>query len=91
MKTGFAAYFAAYVALVLGAGLVFSRRMKSLADFFLAARDLPGGFVFLALTSSWFGATSILVATDRAYAAGLTPSGSWGFRPWPRSSSWPSS
>ena len=72
MKTGFAAYFAAYVGLVIGAGLLFSRRMKSLADFFLAARELPGGLVFLALTSSWFGATSILVATDRAYADGLS-------------------
>jgi SSS family solute:Na+ symporter len=72
MKTGFLAYFAGYVALVLGAGLVFSRKMRSLEDFFLAARDLPGGLIFLALTSSWFGATSLLVATDRAFSSGLS-------------------
>jgi len=71
MRATFLACFAAYAALVLGAGLVFSRRMKSLDDFFLAARNLPGGLIFLALTSSWFGAASMLVATDRAYTEGV--------------------
>ena len=70
MRTAFLACFAAYAALVLGAGLVFSRRMKTFEDFFLAARNLPGGLIFLALTSSWFGAASMLVATDRSYAEG---------------------
>jgi SSS family solute:Na+ symporter len=72
MRAEFLAYFAGYIALVLAAGLAFSRKTKSLEDFFLASRDLPGGLIFLALTSSWFGATSLLVSTDRALADGIS-------------------
>jgi len=74
MRAEFLAYFAGYIALVLTAGLAFARKTKSLEDFFLASRDLPGGLVFLALTSSWFGATSLLVSTDRALADGVSAS-----------------
>lgn len=45
--------------------------MKSLEDFFLASRRLSSRLVFLSLTASWFGATSILVTTDEAFKAGL--------------------
>lgn len=72
MRAEFLAYFAGYIALVLAAGLAFARKTKSLEDFFLASRDLPGGLIFLALTSSWFGATSLLVSTDRALADGIS-------------------
>jgi len=72
MRAEFLAYFAGYIALVVAAGLAFSRKTKSLEDFFLASRDLPGGLIFLALTSSWFGATSLLVSTDRAMANGVS-------------------
>lgn len=46
--------------------------MKSLEDFFLASRNLPAFLVFFSLSASWFGATSILVSTDRAFEAGLS-------------------
>ncbi len=60
-----------YFVLLVAIGLRFSRRMKSLEDFFLASRSLPAWLVFLSLTASWFGATSILVTTDDAYSRGL--------------------
>jgi SSS family solute:Na+ symporter len=44
--------------------------MKSLEDFFLASRSLPAPLIFLSLTASWFGATSILITTDEAYRTG---------------------
>jgi SSS family solute:Na+ symporter len=72
MRAEFLACFAGYIGLVLAAGLAFSRKAKSLEDFFLASRDLPGSLVFLALTSSWFGAASLLVSTDRALTDGVS-------------------
>ena len=64
-------FFAAYAALVLAAGLAFRRRMRDLADFFLAGRTLSAGLIAMSLTASWFGATSILVTTDEAFRSGL--------------------
>jgi SSS family solute:Na+ symporter len=63
---------AAYFLLVLVIGLLFSRRMRSLVDFFLASRALSAPLVFFSLTASWFGATSILVTTDEAFRAGVS-------------------
>lgn len=71
MRPEFAVSLALYFALLVAIGLRFSRRMKSLEDFFLASRSLPAWLVFLSLTASWFGATSILVTTDDAYRRGL--------------------
>jgi solute:Na+ symporter, SSS family len=65
-------FLSVYFALIIFIGLKFSRRMKSLEDFFLASRSLSGGLVFVSLTASWFGATSILVSTDEARQAGLS-------------------
>jgi SSS family solute:Na+ symporter len=61
-----------YFVLLLFVGLRFSRRMRSLEDFFLASRSLSATLVFLSLTASWFGATSILVTTDEAFRVGLS-------------------
>ncbi|MDP2914547.1 MAG: sodium:solute symporter family protein [Candidatus Aminicenantes bacterium] len=72
MRPEFFLFLAAYFALVLLAGLAFSRRMKNLEDFFLASRCLSAGLIFLSLTASWFGATSILVSTDEAMRTGLS-------------------
>jgi SSS family solute:Na+ symporter len=63
-------FFAGYAALVLAAGLAFRRRMRDFADFFLAGRSLSAGLIFVSLTASWFGATSILVTTDEAFRTG---------------------
>jgi SSS family solute:Na+ symporter len=72
MKSEFFAFLGGYFAIILFLGLKFSRRMKSLEDFFLASRSLSARLVFLSLTASWFGATSILVTTDEAYRVGVS-------------------
>lgn len=61
-----------YFLLVVFFGLRFRHRMRSFEDFFLASRRLSAGLVFLSLTASWFGATSILVTTDEAFERGLS-------------------
>ncbi len=72
MRPEFLFFLLAYFALVLLVGLKFSRRMKNLEDYFLASRSLSPWLVFLSLTASWFGATSILVTTDEAFRVGLS-------------------
>jgi len=72
MRPEFIFFLLAYFILVLLIGLKFSRRMHSLEDFFLASRSLSAPLVFLSLTASWFGASSILVTTDEAYQAGVS-------------------
>lgn len=72
MRPEFFLFLAIYLIVLVLVGLKFSRRMKSLEDFFLASRSLPASLVFLSLTASWFGATSILVTTDEAYRVGLS-------------------
>ncbi len=62
----------AYFAFILLLNLVFKKRMKSLEDFFLASRNLSAFWIGLALSASWFGATSILVSTDEAYKEGVS-------------------
>ena len=71
MKLGFFVCLAVYFAVVLFFGLARARRMKNLEDFFLASRRLSSGLIFLSLTASWFGATSILVSTDEALKTGV--------------------
>ncbi len=61
-----------YFVLLLGIGLAFSKRMGSLEDFFLASRDLSAPWIFISLTASWIGATSILVSVDEAYTKGVS-------------------
>jgi SSS family solute:Na+ symporter len=63
---------AGYLAVLLAVGLKFSRKIRSLEGFFLASRTLSTSLVFLSLTTSWFGATSIIVTTDEAYRVGLS-------------------
>ncbi len=72
MRAEFFIFLGVYCVLIVFIGLRFSRRMKSLEDFFLASRSLSGLFIFVSLTASWFGATSILVSTDEALRVGLS-------------------
>ncbi len=72
MRIEFFGLLGGYFAVILFLGLKFSCRMKSLEDFFLASRSLSAWLVFLSLTASWFGATSILVTTDEAYRVGVS-------------------
>jgi len=71
MRPEFLGLFAGYLVVVLAAGLAFSRRMRSAEDFFLGAGRFPAGLIYVSLTSSWFGATSILVTADEALRTGL--------------------
>jgi len=72
MRPGFFLFLLVYFALILFVGFIFSRRMKSLEDFFLASRNLTSGLIYLSLTAAWFGATSILVTTDEAFISGVS-------------------
>ncbi len=65
-------FLAAYLVILLVVGLVFTKRMSSLEDFFLASRDLSGTWVFLTLVASWIGATSVLVSVNEAFANGVS-------------------
>ncbi len=62
----------AYFVLLLLISFFFSKRIKSLEDFFLASRDLPALLIFLTLAGSWLGATSTLVSVDEAFDKGIS-------------------
>ncbi len=61
-----------YIALLLLLSFFFSRKMRTLEDFFLASRNLPSLLVYASLVASWFGATSMIVSTDEAYNQGVS-------------------
>lgn len=61
-----------YFILLLFVSFFFSKRMKSLEDFFLASRNLPAFLVYLSLAASWLGGTSTLVSVDEAYRQGVS-------------------
>jgi len=61
-----------YFIILLIVSFGFSRRMKSLEDFFLASRKLSSTLVYVSLTASWLGATSILITIDEAYKQGVS-------------------
>ena len=65
-------FLTAYFVLLLGIGLAFSGKMKNQEDFFLASRGLSASWVFVSLSASWIGATSILVSVDEAFAKGIS-------------------
>jgi SSS family solute:Na+ symporter len=72
MALDYILFLAAYFVILLGGGLIFTKKMSSLEDFFLASRDLSASLVFLSLVASWIGATSFLVSVDSAYEDGLS-------------------
>lgn len=61
-----------YLIILILICLLFSKRMKSLEDFFLASRRLPLVLVYSSVVASWFGATSVLVTTDEAFSEGVS-------------------
>jgi len=72
MQVEFLAFLLVYFVLILSASFLFTRKMKTIEDFFLASRSLPASLVFLSLSASWFGATSTLVSTDEAFELGVS-------------------
>ncbi|MBN2198428.1 MAG: sodium:solute symporter family protein [Candidatus Aminicenantes bacterium] len=71
MKAGFLLLFLGYLALLVAVGVVFSRRMKGIEDFFLASRRLSAPLLYFTVCASWIGASSVLVTTDHAFRSGL--------------------
>ncbi len=61
-----------YFLLLLFVGVFFSRKTRSLEDYFLASRNLGSLLVFLSLAASWIGASSTLVTVDEAYSRGVS-------------------
>ncbi|MFA9453132.1 MAG: sodium:solute symporter [Candidatus Aminicenantaceae bacterium] len=61
-----------YFFLLLFVGVFFSRKTRSLEDYFLASRNLGSLLVFLSLAASWIGASSTLVTVDEAYSQGIS-------------------
>jgi SSS family solute:Na+ symporter len=72
MKAGFLLAALLYAALLLGAGLLFRRRLEGLEGFFLASRTLGAPRVAFTLCASWIGAASLLVSTDEACREGIS-------------------
>jgi len=71
MKAGFLLLFLGYLALLVAVGVVFSKRMKGIEDFFLASRRLSAPLLYFTVCASWVGASSVLVTTDEAFQSGL--------------------
>jgi SSS family solute:Na+ symporter len=61
-----------YAALLVGAGLWVSRRVRASGDFFVAGRALPAGMVFVTLLAANIGAGSTVGATGLGYRHGLS-------------------
>lgn len=64
-----------YFVVILVIARVFSRRVETLKDFFLAGRQLGSFPVALTLTASWFGASSTMGSINAFHDEGL--SGAW--------------
>jgi SSS family solute:Na+ symporter len=62
----------AYAALLVGAGLWVSRRVRASGDFFVAGRALPGAMVFVTLLAANIGAGSTVGAAGLGYRHGLS-------------------
>ncbi|MBY0450374.1 MAG: sodium:solute symporter family protein [Cyanobacteria bacterium] len=64
-----------YAILILGLGRFFSRKIKSILDFFLAGRSLSAWPVAFTFTAAWFGAASTIGSVNAYHQLGL--SGLW--------------
>lgn len=65
-------YLVLYFIVLLLVGFFFSKKVRSLEDFFLASRNLPAFLILLTLAGSWLGATSTLVSVDEAFDKGIS-------------------
>ncbi len=61
-----------YAALMVGAGLYVTRRVRASGDFFVASRALPGSMVLVTMLAANIGAGSTVGATGLAYRHGLS-------------------
>ena len=61
----------AYVILMLGLGVWARSKVQNKADFLVAGRRLPLSLAAPTLLATWFGAGTLLTATDEVRAKGL--------------------
>lgn len=61
-----------YFILLLGLSFFFSRKRRTVEDYFLGSRNLSSFLLFLTVTASWIGATSMLVTMDEARRVGIS-------------------
>ncbi len=68
-----------YVAVLLGIGLYFSRRQKSVTDFWLAGRELGPITIGFSAASAWITASALLLATGLFLLIGVGSIWIWVF------------
>ncbi|MGB5099921.1 MAG: sodium:solute symporter family protein [Methanothrix sp.] len=68
-----------YIAVLLGIGLYFSRRQRSVTDFWLAGRELGPIVIGFSAASSWITASALLLATGLFLLIGVGSIWIWVF------------
>ncbi len=75
----FLIFLAIYIAVLLGIGLYFSSRQKSVTDFWLAGRELGPITIGFSAASSWITASALLLATGLFLLIGVGSIWIWVF------------
>ncbi len=75
----FLIFLAIYVVVLLGIGLYFSRRQKSVTDFWLAGRELGPIVIGFSAASAWITASALLLATGLFLLIGVGSIWIWVF------------
>lgn len=75
----FLVFLAVYIAVLLGIGLYFSSRQRSVADFWLAGRELGPLVIGFASASAWITASALLLATGLFLLIGVGSIWIWVF------------
>ena len=75
----FLIFLAIYIAVLLGIGLYFSSRQKSVTDFWLAGRELGPIIIGFSAASSWITASALLLATGLFLLIGVGSIWIWVF------------
>jgi solute:Na+ symporter, SSS family len=75
----FLIFLAIYIAVLLGVGLYFSRRQKSVTDFWLAGRELGPITIGFSAASAWITASALLLATGLFLLIGVGSIWIWVF------------
>ena len=61
-----------YLAVMLGIGLLFSRRTRNTEDYYLSGRSLPTFVLVFTFAATWIGASATLGKSGLAYSAGYS-------------------
>ncbi len=75
----FLIFLAIYIAILLGIGLYFSRRQKSVTDFWLAGRELGPITIGFSAASAWITASALLLSTGLFLLIGVGSIWIWVF------------